>query len=63
MPELDVQELDLVDQHQDRPRCRAHLVPLVPRETVCPQPQRGDLLLIEPFRHYGTQPMPPGGTV
>src|SRR5207244_12664052 len=63
VPELDVQELDLVDQHQDRAGRGAHLVAVVPRETVGPEPQRGDLLLVEPPDHYGAQPMPLEGIV
>src|SRR5205823_6617534 len=46
------------DQHQDRASSRAHLVALLAREPVRPQPQRRDLLLVEPLRHYLTQPMP-----
>ena len=49
MPEIDVQSLDLLDEHRDRPAGGAHLFPRIGLKAFSPAPECLDLLFIEPL--------------
>ena len=50
MPEIDIQSLDLLDEHRDRPAGGAHLFARIGLKAFSPAPKRLDLLLIEPLQ-------------
>ena len=47
VPEIDVQSLDLFNEHQDRSAGRSDLFTPVPRQALTPAPERLELLLVE----------------
>ena len=51
MPEVDVQELDLLDEHEDGSAGRSNLVSGVLRQPVSPRPEHLELLFVEPRTH------------
>src|SRR5712691_8450580 len=53
MPEIDVQELDLLGEHQDCPTSGLQLAAAVRGETLAPSAQGLELFLVQPVRQSG----------
>jgi hypothetical protein len=56
VPQVDVQELDLLDQEQDCATGGPDLVPTVVEETLAPRPQSLELVFVEPGRRQSLLP-------
>jgi hypothetical protein len=55
VPEVDVEQLDLLDQEQDRPTRGPDLVPAVVQQTLTPRPQSLELVFVEAVRYQSLE--------
>ena len=50
VPQVDVEQLDLLDQEEDRAAGGPDLVPAIGQQTLAPCPQNLELVFVEPLR-------------